>query len=180
MIRVVNAHWIHRSFVIYVYYQAQKTIRDLSRKSNGSSRPCRSIARSAHDDECYVSFALRHSYLRRKEDIQRPSRRSVRRVGGIRNGDRGFVDHGRLDQTSARSGACNRFYQGNATDHFYLDRVVIHGSDGVDFEVYEIEPIVINRGRPHIGELVAGSMYAVHLQEVEDIILYLCAPMRLD
>ena len=58
--------------------------------------------------------------------------------------------------------------QRETTDHFGRDRATILGSGGIDSEGDEIEPIVIDHGGRHIGEVVASLMRAVYRQEVED------------
>ena len=51
---------------------------------------------------------------------------------------------------------------------FDHDFAVITGSDGVDSEEEEIEPITIDRGRRHIGEVVETGMRTVRRKEAED------------
>ena len=113
-----------------------------------------------------------------EEDVQRPNRRSVRRIGGVRTSQRGHSSRDRCDQASAhhdadRRRACaaadNRAAQRRIrlrklrdqvtrTNQFDRDRAVITRSGGVDSEGDEIPPITIDRGRCHIGEVVAAAM----------------------
>ena len=96
--------------------------------------------------------------------------------------DQGSAHHGG-DRRRARAVADNRalqcrirlrkqHYQAHRIEQFDRDRAVILRSVGVDSGEDSVEPITIDRGGRHIGEVFAAAMRTVRREIAEDANLF--------